>query len=547
LSFQMNRARNISTAAAMIFMLALLAQASLPLPFQGSHLQGGTFEGDGLTAAQRRGRLVYRRGVGSSGQSVTAALGNLGVELPGSALACINCHGREGLGKSEGGVVAPNITWEALTRPYGVAAAVGRNRPPYTEALLERAIRFGLDSAGNKLHEAMPRYRMTREDAADLTAYLKRLGKDPDPGVTDTTITIGTTLLTDGRFREMTDAVRAALAAYFDDINRKGGIFNRRILLQPAESSESPDERVKAIREHIERNQVFALACAFMAGADEQIASLVNEKEIPLVGALTPNPQLSLPLNQYAFYIYPGLTNQSQALAVFATQRYAARLPRAAIIHGDDKPARDAAAATIKLLREFGWKEAEAIEVSREQFNAETLAQNLGGKSAEIVFLLVEGESQKDFIRQARKINWNPVYFIPGQLAAREILESPQSIGAQVLLSLPTLPLDLTPDGSAEYQKLALSYRLPAKHRANQLTALASAKILVEALKRAGRDVSRQKLIEALEGLYQFKSSFTPPITYNPNRRVGSLGAYIVAIDREGRGPAPVSGLIEPE
>jgi ABC-type branched-subunit amino acid transport system substrate-binding protein len=393
----------------------------------------------------------------------------------------------------------------------------------------------------------MPRYRMAQEDVADLIAYLKKLGRDLDPGVTDTSITIGTTFIKDGRFREMSDSVRAALAAYFDDVNRKGGVFNRRVILQLAESSESPDDRVKALRESIERNQLFAVVSAFMAGADEQFASLVKEKEIPLVGAFTLDPQVSLPLNQYAFYIYPGLVNQSQALAVFAIQKNATRKPQAAIVYTDEKPARDAAEAINNLLREHGWNQIEEIKAPREQFDAASLVKKLSGKSAELIFLLNDGESQKAFIQQARKINWNPVYFIPGQLAAREILESPRQIGAQVLLSFPTLPSDQTPDGSVEYQKLAESYKLPAHHKASQLTALASAKILIEALKRAGRDVSRQKLIEALERLYQFNTALTPPITYTPNRRIGSMGAYIVAIDVEGNGPTPVSGFLEPD
>ncbi|HEX8184016.1 MAG TPA: ABC transporter substrate-binding protein, partial [Blastocatellia bacterium] len=528
---------NISIAIVTIFLLALLAEASWLAPLQG----------EGLTPAELRGQQIYRRGAGSSGQGVTAVLGDSGVELPASAVACINCHGREGLGKSEGGVVASNLTWEALTRPYGVATAIGRNRPPYTEALLKRAIGMGLDSAGNKLHQAMPRYRMTHEEIADLIAYLKKLGKDPDPGVTGTSITIGTTLITDGRFREMSQAVRAALAAYFDDINRKGGIFNRRIILQAAESGDSPDDRVKSLRESIDRNQLFAVVSPFMAGADEQLASLVKEKEVPLVGAFTLDPPVGLPLNQYAFYIYPGLVSQSQALAVFAISKYAERKPQAAIIYNGEKPLSDAAAAIKAMLKEAGWDQVEEIKTPRQQLDQASLAQKLSGKSAEVIFLLSDGESQKAFIQQARKINWNPVYLIPGQLAAREILESPRDIGAQVLLSFPTLPSDQTEDGSAEYRRLAESYKLPSQHRPSQLTALASAKILVEALKRAGRDVSRQKLIDALEGLYQFKTALTPPITYNANRRVGSMGAYILAVDPQGHGPSPVSGLIEPD
>jgi len=50
-------------------------------------------------------------------------------------------------------------------------------------------------------------------------------------------------------------------------------------------------------------------------------------------------------------------------------------------------------------------------------------------------------------------------------------------------------------------------------------------------LKRAGRDVSREKLITALEGFYEYETGVMPSITFGPNRRVGSLGSYVVSPD----------------
>ena len=77
---------------------------------------------------------------------------------------------------------------------------------------------------------------------------------------------------------------------------------------------------------------------------------------------------------------------------------------------------------------------------------------------------------------------------------------------------------------------------------AAQISAYSAAKILVEALKRAGKDVSREKLIQSLEGLYEYQTGLTPAITYGPNRRVGAMGAYIVAIDLNGKQFVPASG-----
>jgi hypothetical protein len=68
---------------------------------------------------------------------------------------------------------------------------------------------------------------------------------------------------------------------------------------------------------------------------------------------------------------------------------------------------------------------------------------------------------------------------------------------------------------------------------------LGAARVFVEALRRAGRDLSRERAIEALEGLHEFRTGYTPPITFGPERRVGARGANIVAID-------PASGRVTP-
>ncbi len=54
-------------------------------------------------------------------------------------------------------------------------------------------------------------------------------------------------------------------------------------------------------------------------------------------------------------------------------------------------------------------------------------------------------------------------------------------------------------------------------------------------MRRAGRELSRSKLVDELEQLYKWDSGLTPLLTFTPNRRVGALGAYVVALDLEGK------------
>jgi hypothetical protein len=71
----------------------------------------------------------------------------------------------------------------------------------------------------------------------------------------------------------------------------------------------------------------------------------------------------------------------------------------------------------------------------------------------------------------------------------------------------------------------------PRKNLSAQGTALAAADVLIEALRRAGRDLSREKLVDQLESLRDFDTGFVPPLTYGPGRRLGARGAYVVRLD----------------
>jgi hypothetical protein len=48
---------------------------------------------------------------------------------------------------------------------------------------------------------------------------------------------------------------------------------------------------------------------------------------------------------------------------------------------------------------------------------------------------------------------------------------------------------------------------------------------------RIGHDVSREGLIDTLEAVRGFEGAMTPPLTFGPNRHVGSRGAEIVRYD----------------
>ena len=525
--------------------LAVLAGLALSL-LSGHHAEGIAPVQQGmLTPQEQRGKQIYVRGTSASGQAILAYLGEESLEVDGSVMACANCHGLDGQGKPEGGVTPSNITWEALTKPYGVMHPNGRKHSAYTERALELALTRGLDPDGNKLLNVMPRYQMSRADTADLIAYLKRLGTDRDPGITENSIKIGTVVPTKGALADMGQAVKAVISAYFDELNSQGGIYHRRLELKVAETGETPASTRANVERLLQDEQVFALTGAITAGADQELFTLAAERAVPLVGPLTLYPSPGAPLNRQVFYLLSGLDGQARVLVNFAAQKSPANKTGVAVVYPATESARSVADAIKDQYRKDGWGAPETYEYAPADYDAAAIARKLSQTGRAAIFFLGSGAEALALLREAEKLHWSPELYLPGAITGQEILTAPASFDHKIFLSFPTSPAAQTQQGLKDFRALAEKHQLPAHHLAAQLSAYAAAQVLVEGLKRGGRDLSREKLIAALEGLYEFESGVTPALTYNPNRRIGALGAYIVSLDLNKKQFVPVSGWLD--
>jgi ABC-type branched-subunit amino acid transport system substrate-binding protein len=486
----------------------------------------------GLTPQERRGKSIYLRGTSASGQEMTALMGE--IDVPASTLTCAGCHGVEGQGKTEGGITAGNLTWQHLIKPYGHTHPTGRKHGAFSEATFVRAVTTGIDPAGNNLLVAMPRYKMSAEDLADLVAYLKRIDTDRDPGLTETSIRVGTSLPSTGALADMGKSMRAVLSAYFDEVNSRGGIYNRKIELRSSEAATDAAATAANLRRFLQDEQVFALVSGFTAGADKEIAALVGSEEIPLIGASTLSPPVGFPLNRYAFYLLPGIKEQGRALVNFAATKPELKKMRAAVVYLDSALNSEAAASIEEQAKKTGWTSVAKQAYARDKFDATGLVSGLKQQGVGVVFFLGAGGNEIALMREATRIEWTPTILLSGALTSADLLASvPPVFQNKIFLSFPTVPSDVTAAGIQEYRALLEKHKLEQRHTAAQLSAFAAAKIFVEGLQRAGRDLSREKLITALEGLYEFETGMTPRLTFGPNRRIGAQGAYMVTIDTE--------------
>ncbi|HVA27528.1 MAG TPA: c-type cytochrome [Candidatus Baltobacteraceae bacterium] len=109
-------------------------------------------------AAIANGRAIFQTGVDANGTQIVAS--------PAALMAnCAACHHSDGSGGMHlpGGAVSADLRYKAL---------VTEQIPPYTIALLERAISTGVDNQGHPLDPVMPRWKLSPTDLHDVAEYV---------------------------------------------------------------------------------------------------------------------------------------------------------------------------------------------------------------------------------------------------------------------------------------------------------------------------------------------------------------------------------------
>ncbi len=494
-----------------------------------------------LGPREQAGKRIYVSGESPSGGEIVVKLGRDGSTLPGSVAPCSSCHGADGTGRPEGGVRPPAIVWSELAKPYGHTHAGGRKHPPFTDGSLARALREGVDPAGNALDVSMPRYAMTDEDLGSLAAYLRRLEEDLDPGIAAETLRIGTVLPTSGALADVGLPMRAVLEGWFDALNRRGGVHGRKVELVVAGYDSDRADGVDAASELLRDGRVFALVSGLFPAAEPQVAALVGAARVPMVGPFSlfaRNDDVAAP---WIFHPSGGLREQARALAAFAPGGPGKGGRRLAIVHAPEAPYAEAARAAAEEFRRRGGPPPDLLALDGESKAALTRIAKGG---FDTILLLAGDGALEGLARELSAAGRTPALLASGTLAGRAATQVAARYAGRVFLAFPGSPADESEAGSRELARLRKLAGTTEGSRASQASAVVDALVLVEGLKRSGRALSRDRLVQNLEALHAFETGLSPPVTFGPDRRIGAMGAHVVRVDPAGKTFIPVGGWI---
>jgi branched-chain amino acid transport system substrate-binding protein len=316
-------------------------------------------------------------------------------------------------------------------------------------------------------------------------------------GVTDSSILLGQsgplTGVLAGPYKEMLLGAQV----HFDEINKRGGINGRKIVIESLDDKQDVKISIENTRILIEEKRVLALFMYRTSPSIEAALPVAEKSGIPFlfpqVGAITAyNPKL-----RYSFTIRTPYQAEAKQAVAQATRLGSTKI---AMLVADDAFGRDAMKGAEAGMEEAKIKPVAVEKIDNKSADVTVALANFIKTQPQTVLIFANARAAADLIKKSRAKNFNPMFITLSNTSSQSFIddlgEAGRGVGIMQVFPSPTRSTGV----SIEFAK-ALESAPGVKASYATLQGYLSARVLVEALRRAGKKPSRESLVSALEGV----------------------------------------------
>ncbi len=342
------------------------------------------------------------------------------------------------------------------------------------------------------------------------------------PGVTDTEVVIGATTPLSGPAAAWgTTALGAEAWAKY--VNEQGGVHGRKIRVELKDDGYNPGRSVANVNDM--KDSVFAIVGLLGTAILNANKDNVAEAKLPTIWPYG-NPQVfaKQPREKlkYVFMVYPDYGDEGEFLVQQAVKLEKAK--KVAVFFQNDDYGKGGLEGVKRGVKGLGGVVSIAAEVSYEVADRElgTQALKIKDSGADTVVFYSTVTHGANLIKEMAKVGYRPKIFASFPLGDRHVMfrllgDLWEGAYYNVTGAIP---------GEPEADRIIeILLKQDPKLKGRESFALAGAVSMmaaVEGLKRAGRNLTRDSFVEAMESIKNWTpEKLTAPITWGPNRRHG--------------------------
>ena len=348
--------------------------------------------------------------------------------------------------------------------------------------------------------------------ALAVAAFFASASTAAETGVTSDAILLGQSCALTGPAAELGTEMRLGAQVYFNQVNQAGGVHGRQIKLTTLDDGYEPDRAAANTTKLINEDKVFALFGYVGTPTANASLPIFTEAKVPFFGAFTGAESLRNPFNRYIFNVRASYFDETEKIVEHLTVLGVRNI---AVFYQNDAYGQAGLTGVTRALTKRNMKIAGTATVERNTVAVDAAVKTLVPQSPDAIVMISAYKSIAAFVRASKKAGYTGQYHNVSFVGSRALAEELGTEGYGVAVSqVVPFPFSGSTPVVRDYL-LALKAAGSAQPSFTSLEGYIAARVFVEGLKRAGKDLTRDKFIGALESMSNtelggFNVNFSP-------------------------------------
>lgn len=339
------------------------------------------------------------------------------------------------------------------------------------------------------------------------------LSSGQTPGITDKEIVIGSCAALEGLSSFLGRETIAGAEAYFNLINDEGGVNGRKLHLVSYDDSYDP-AKAQACWDKLMSQRVFAMG--FFVGTPTAVkyVPLAESSKMPLIGLFTGAQTLYTPLRHWVINVRAsyGDETQEQINGLWKTLGY----HRIGVIYPDDPFGSTVLAGVEAALKKDGAAPVATASYVRQTIQVGGAIEKVKAADPEAVIVVGPSNTVAPIVKQAHASGWKPLFVTVSFVGTDDLIQAIGQDAEGMVITQVVPPYYLTDLKTvALYRRTLQKYMPSVRPNFVSLEGFVDAMVMVEGLKKAGKEPTRESLIEGIESLHEVDMGLGPQLKLN--------------------------------
>ena len=364
-------------------------------------------------------------------------------------------------------------------------------------------------------------------------------------GVIDNEIRLGISAAFTGSAKELGNQMKLGIETAFNLINERGGIHGRQLRLVAADDGYEPTRTAETMKELYENQQVFGFVGN--VGTPTAVVGLpyALERRTLFFGAFTGAGLLRRdPPDRYVFNYRASYAEETDAVVRYLVKMRGVRPEQIAVFAQQDAYGDSGFAGVAKAMRALRGGNEGAIlrlDYKRNTLDVDDAVARLRAHRIPIKAVVMVGayRSCAKFIEKTRDVYPGMIYtnvsFVGSTALADELMLLGPRYANGVIVTQVVPAVDSYASTVLKYKTAIAKYFPGVPPDYVSLEGYVAGTLLPEGLKRAGRQLDTEKLVEALETVRDFDMGLGAPISFGPTEHQGSHKVWGTQLNEYGR------------